>query len=66
MGEAMNYWNFFPAEEPWARMPVWGFADVVASEAEGVPGGDPDLRLPPPASHLVVQPDRSDRARLRR
>ena len=47
----MNYWSFFPAEEPWARMPVWGFADVVASEAEGVPEGTRIFgylpRLPP-------------------
>ena len=60
MGEAMNYWSFFPAEEPWARMPVWGFADVVATEAEGVPEGTRIFGYLPPASHLVVQPDRSD------
>ena len=60
MGEAMNYWSFFPAEEPWARMPVWGFADVVASEAEGVPEGTRIFGYLPPASNLVVQPDRSD------
>ena len=60
MGEAMNYWSFFPAEDPWARMPVWGFADVVASEAEGVPEGTRIFGYLPPASHLVVRPDRSD------
>jgi hypothetical protein len=58
MGEAMNYWDFFPAEEPWARMPVWGFADVVASEADGVPEGTRVYGYLPPASHLVVRPDR--------
>jgi hypothetical protein len=58
MGEAMNYWNFFPAEDPWARMPVWGFADVVASEADGVPEGTRVFGYLPPASHLVVRPDR--------
>src|SRR4026209_2055595 len=60
MGEEMNYWNFFPAEEPWARMPVWGFAEVVATEAEGVPEGTRIFGYLPPASHLVVRPDRSD------
>jgi Protein of unknown function (DUF2855) len=59
MGEAMNYWEFFPAEDPWARMPVWGFADVVASEAEGVPVGTRVFGYLPPASHLVVRPDRA-------
>ena len=43
-------------------MPVWGFADVVASEAEGVPEGTRIFGYLPPASHLVVQPDRSDPA----
>src|SRR4051812_24463051 len=62
MGEAMNYWDFFPAENGWARMPVWGFADVVATEAEGVPEGTRIFGSLPPASHLVVQPDRSDPA----
>ena len=62
MGEEMNYWDFFPAEDDWARMPVWGFADVVGSEAEGVPEGARIFGYLPPASHLVVQPDRSDPA----
>ncbi|HEY7266961.1 MAG TPA: DUF2855 family protein [Solirubrobacterales bacterium] len=58
MGEAMSYWDFFPAEAPWARMPVWGYADVVASEADGVPEGTRVFGYLPPASHLVVRPDR--------
>jgi len=58
MGEAMNYWNFFPAEEGWGRVPVWGFADVVASKADGVPEGTRVYGYLPPARHLVVRPDR--------
>ena len=59
MGEAMSYWKFFPAEEPWGHMPVWGFADVVASEADGVPEGTRVYGYFPSASHLVVRPDRA-------
>jgi hypothetical protein len=59
MGETMNYWDFFPAEDPWARMPVWGFAEVVASEAEGVAEGTRVYGYLPPASHLLVRPDRA-------
>jgi hypothetical protein len=59
MGEAMNYWDFFPAEEPWGHMPVWGFADVVSSEADGVPDGTRVYGYFPSASHLVVRPDRA-------
>jgi hypothetical protein len=58
MGEAMNYWKFFPAEEPWGRMPVWGYANVIASEADGVPEGTRVFGYFPSASHLVVRPDR--------
>jgi hypothetical protein len=62
MGAEMNYWDFFPVPEgdDWARMPVWGFADVVASEADGVPEGTRIFGYLPPASNLVVQPDRAD------
>jgi hypothetical protein len=59
MGEAMDYWDFFPAEDPWARMPVWGYADVMASEADGVPEGTRVYGYLPPASHLVARPDRA-------
>jgi len=31
MGEEMNYWKFFPAEEPWARMPVWGISAILSN-----------------------------------
>jgi Protein of unknown function (DUF2855) len=56
MGDAMSYWDFFPAEDGWGRVPMWGFAEVERSEAEGV---DPGTRLYgylPPSSHLVVRP----------
>jgi hypothetical protein len=59
MGEAMNYWDFFPAEAGWARMPVWGFADVAASEFEGIPEGTRVFGYLPPSSYLVVRPDRA-------
>ena len=49
MGDEMNYWDFFPAGDGWVRMPVWGFADVTASMANGVPEGTRIFGyLPPP------------------
>jgi hypothetical protein len=42
MGEAFGYWQFFPAPDGFGRIPVWGFATVVASRAEGI---EPGLRL---------------------
>jgi Protein of unknown function (DUF2855) len=56
LGQMMSYWNFFPAEEGWGRVPMWGFAEVEQSEADGV---EPGVRLYgylPPSSHLVVTP----------
>lgn len=56
MGEAMSYWDFFPAPDGWGRVPVWGFAEVVASEAAGVEAGSRVYGYLPPSSHLPVTP----------
>jgi hypothetical protein len=56
MGEAMSYWDFFPAEDGWGRVPMWGFAEVEASEAEGVETGTRVYGYLPPSSHLLVKP----------
>ena len=55
-GEAMSYWNFFPASGGWGRVPMWGFADVERSETEGVEPGARLYGYLPPSSHLVVTP----------
>ena len=36
LGESFRYWDFFPAEHGWGLVPLWGFADVVGSAADGV------------------------------
>jgi hypothetical protein len=60
MGEAMSYWNFFPAEDGWGRVPMWGFAEVERSEADGVEVGTRLYGYLPPSSHLVVTPRDAD------
>ena len=60
MGEAMSYWDFFPAEDGWGRVPMWGFAEVERSEAEGVEPGTRLYGYLPPSSHLVVTPVDAD------
>jgi Protein of unknown function (DUF2855) len=55
-GEAMSYWDFFPAPEGWGRVPTWGFATVERSEADGVEEGTRVYGYLPPSSHLVVTP----------
>ncbi|QMW21943.1 DUF2855 family protein [Sandaracinobacteroides saxicola] len=56
IGEAMGYWRFFPAPEPWIIMPVWGFATVTESRAEGVAAGDRFYGYWPSASHALLTP----------
>ncbi len=61
-GEAMKYWQFFPASHPeWGIVPVWGFATVVESRAEGVDVGERLYGYFPMGSHLVVVPTRVGR-----
>lgn len=57
-GDMMNYWDFFPAADGWGRVPVWGFADVLRSEAEGVAVGERFYGYFPMSSQLVVAPTR--------
>jgi hypothetical protein len=56
MGEAMSYWDFFPAPEGWGCLPTWGFAEVERSEAEGVEEGTRIYGYLPASSHLLVSP----------
>lgn len=59
-GEAMSYWDFFPAADGWGRVPMWGFAEVERSEAEGVEPGTRLYGYLPPSSHLLVTPADAD------
>jgi hypothetical protein len=56
-GESMGYWNFFPTgQADWGHMPVWGFADVLASRTPSIETGERFFGYFPIASHLRVQP----------
>ncbi|MDZ7667876.1 MAG: DUF2855 family protein [Gammaproteobacteria bacterium] len=61
-GDTIGYWRFFPAQgetdEGWGRIPVWGFGDVVQSNADGVAEGDRFYGYFPMAGHLLVKPQR--------
>jgi hypothetical protein len=60
LGAAMNYWAFFPSEDAdWGCIPVWGFATVTESRADGVAVGTRVYGYLPMGSHLVVQPARA-------
>jgi hypothetical protein len=58
-GEAMRYWDFFPAHDAgWGRIPVWGFADVEQSRVSGLLEGDRVYGYFPMSTHLAVAPIR--------
>lgn len=57
--DVIGYWNFFPVEkEGWGQVPVWGFADVVASGHPDLPVGTRVYGYLPMATHLEIEPDR--------
>ncbi len=55
-GVDFQYWNFWPAPEGKGVVPVWGFARVVESRADGVEVGARFYGYWPMASHAVVRP----------
>ena len=55
-GDLLNYWSFFPAPEGSGRVPLWGFADVAASNHEEVAVGARVYGYLPMSSDLVVTP----------
>jgi hypothetical protein len=66
-GEAMKYWQFFPAgpltdgatdKATLGCLPVWGFATVCESQAEGLSVGRRVYGYWPAGTHLVVQAPR--------
>jgi hypothetical protein len=58
-GEAMNYWDFFPASDPdWGKLNVWGYAHVEESRHPDLAPGTRVYGYLPCSSDLLVVPDR--------
>lgn len=58
-GAAMRYWDFFPTgDADWGLVPVWGFANVIASNVDGLKTGDRFYGYFPPANVLRVVPQK--------
>lgn len=53
-GEAMRYWDFFPAPEGHGTVPVWGFAIVERSAHPDVAAGERVYGYLPMSTHFVV------------
>lgn len=58
-GERMQYWRFFPSgEDGWGIVPVWGFADVIASRVSELQVGERVYGYWPLAQCADLQPER--------
>lgn len=56
LGDAYDYWKYFPAPDGWGSVPVWGFADVIESGSPMCRAGDRFWGIFPMASHVVLSP----------
>lgn len=56
MGDAFQYWNFFPAPEGWGIVPMWGHAQVEASNCPDIAVGERVYGYLPMGTHLDVVP----------
>ena len=56
LGDYLKYWEFFPTQDGNGIIPVWGFADVVASKCEGVSEGERFYGYYPMATYLLTEP----------
>lgn len=59
-GDMLRYWDFFPAEAPWGRVPVWGFAEVNESRHDDLQVGTRVYGYLPMGTELVVAPGNVD------
>ena len=59
-GDMVGYWQFFPPlgedSEGWGVIPVWGFAEIVLSNVDGLPVGEKIFGYFPPADTLTMKP----------
>jgi hypothetical protein len=56
VGEKIGYWQFFPAEEGWGVIPVWGFADVIDSHHPDIAEGERLYGYFPMGTQVILQP----------
>ena len=58
VGDMVGYWRFFPAEEGWGRIPVWGIAVVEDPGSSALRRGERIYGYFPMSQRLTVEPVR--------
>jgi NADPH:quinone reductase-like Zn-dependent oxidoreductase len=57
LGDTLRYWDYFPSQIPgMGHIPLWGYAEVVATETDVLQRHDRVFGYLPSASHLLVTP----------
>ncbi len=64
IGEMFGYWDFFPADEGYGVVPMWGHAVVEASNHNDVAVGERVYGYLPMATHLDIMPGHVSRGQL--
>ncbi|CAH0990662.1 hypothetical protein SIN8267_00756 [Sinobacterium norvegicum] len=57
-GGSLGYWDYYPGEGDWGNVPVWGCANVIASNNDDIVVGERLWGFFPMASHTVLTPGR--------
>jgi hypothetical protein len=57
-GDIIGYWNFFPAQDEWGRIPVWGIGTVTVSEHPNIEVGTRYYGYFPMSSELLLKPEK--------
>jgi hypothetical protein len=56
-GDMIGYWQFFPAQGDWGRIPVWGIGTVIHSNCPDLTVGDRYYGYYPMSSYLQIKPE---------
>lgn len=60
LGQDLRYWDFFPADDGWGRIPSWGLATVTATRSTALQVGKRVFGFVPMSTHLLVLPGREN------
>ncbi|MDG1825313.1 MAG: DUF2855 family protein [Henriciella sp.] len=53
-GDMIGYWNYYPADDPWGKVPVWGIGEVVESNAFDITVGERLYGFFPMSSEVIL------------
>ncbi len=65
LGDALGYWNFFPAPDGWGVLPAWGIGEVVETRHPDIAVGERLFGYLPMADELTITPSAIKPTRLR-